>query len=454
MNRFWMLVHEVAGGKWRPLRVRLQLAFVTGLLVLPGCLWFVPDWFSERLWYWACSLHSIPIDAPSAMGGTTRARVEPSAQPTGLRVWVDIMLSGVYSPAMNSPLAYVTRPAASGTELPVPPLLNELAEKGYVALRVPDLGAQASRVISPVITLNYFSPPDAPTRTSVPITVTRWISQEAAVTARFGTDGRSHWEVWRVPPGDRLPIPNTTFELRREWPAPLAVEFAMDFGTGSNASDAFGLPAAYALYNGYNFIGPVETIIAGEEWPYTPNQPMVAFGGRCGLAGLTGPTVAPIISPTLPFSHVLCLENYDTVSRTYDITASSSQGWSYQYYYRTPTQLQTLPAGGDVPGGNASYQQSYLAPRQLQPVPGLPFSVTAGPATSDFPWAGLVNIIAVYTPTVGLDDTVRETLMVTATSVISPTVRATGTGLALGQNYRLDETGGFRMYLPVILRND
>lgn len=64
-----------------------------------------------------------------------------------------------------------------------------------------------------------------------------------------------------------------------------------------------------------------------------------------------------------------------------------------------------------------------------------------------------MNILAVYTPAVGTGDTIRETFIVTATSAVSPTVRASGYSFVFGQNYQLNEGGGgFKVYLPIVLR--
>ncbi len=140
---------------------------------------------------------------------------------------------------------------------------------------------------------------------------------------------------------------------------------------------------------------------------------------------MDNPTLVQNIRQTAPVTHVFCLENYDTVTRTFTIDTSSSQGWQYAY--------------------------SYLAPTQVEVTAGLPFTFSVGPATSSYPFAGVANIRAVYTPTASVDDAIRETLAVTATSVVSPSVRASSSSFALGSNYRLNE-GSFTVYLPGVLR--
>ncbi|MDO8672865.1 MAG: hypothetical protein Q7O66_15760 [Dehalococcoidia bacterium] len=365
--------------------------------------------------------------SPHVSGPEIQTRVGPAVADNAMGVYADIAMTGVYSPAMTSRSSGWFSPSPSADVQPVPDFLNELADNGYFAMRVPELAGQASQVVSMSVTLNYYSPPLTSTVTSVPITFTRWVTYEAAVTSQFGTDGQSHWEVWRIPPGDSLPIPNSTFAFKDEFPTALSIHYFMYFGAGANSANAFGRSVGYALYNGYTFIGPIESALNAEVWPLPANNPLVGFGAWCSFDGLQSPSIVQEISANVPFTHTLCLQNYDAVTRTFTITASSPQAWDYKYYYRTQTQII--------------------------PTAGLPFTVATGPADASFPYAGLANVFAVYTPTLSTGDTIRETLTLTATSTVSPTVRASGASVAIGQGYRPNEEGGYKIYLPVVLKN-
>jgi hypothetical protein len=114
------------------------------------------------------------------------------------------------------------------------------------------------------------------------------------------------------------------------------------------------------------------------------------------------------------------------VPRTFTITAASTQDWTYTYAYRTPAGV-------------------------LTPVT-LPFTVTTDAAPSAWPYAGCANLYAVGAPSITLADSMRETLIVTATSIVSPTsVQATGYSLALAPAYQPNELAR-RLYLPLILK--
>ena len=369
-----------------------------------------------------------PLDLrPSGTDGG-QLNVNPSVNNNALQVWIDLGFSGIYTPTQGSQTTWLPWQALA-QRTSVETLLDEVADKGYFALRVPDLLGQTTRIVSPTVNLNYYSPPDSPTRTSVPITVTRLVTYEAGLTSRFGTDGQSHWEAWWLPPGARFPLPSSPVRFREDvYPTPVSIEFRLYFGPGSNSRDAIGRKAYWAMYNGYTFIGPIEKTIVAEEPPGPTAGPLVAFGGRCNNALLEARTLVQEIQPDVPFTHTFCLENYDTVTRIFTIDASSSQDWPYAYRYRSG-------AGSGVAGG-------------------LPFTVSAGPATSLFPFAGVVNVHAVYTPTIASAETFRETLAITATSVVSPSVQARDYSFALAPSYQLNEGSSFSIYLPVILREN
>ncbi len=204
----------------------------------------------------------------TGFGGTTvhggGLQTKAVLRDSQVHFWIDIGVTGVFTPS-TSPVATLPLPTVAGYLRPLQLSLDDFADKGYVALRVPNLGAQASRVETPTLTLNYYSPPDAPARTSATITATRWVTYEADVSSRFGTDSQSHWEVWRVPPGERVPLQSGPYRLKDELPPPIAIEFGIDFGPGTNGRDAIGRQVAYAVNNGYLFIGPMQTAITARE---------------------------------------------------------------------------------------------------------------------------------------------------------------------------------------------
>jgi hypothetical protein len=205
---------------------------------------------------------------------------------------------------------------------------------------------------------------------------------------------------------------------------PLELSFRIDFGAGADANSCIGCPVEVLINNGYTFIGPFTGALGVED--NTDSNLHAGFGPRCGEQGLEFPTVVQYLSPTVPFTHVFGLENYDSVPRTFTITAASTQDWTYTYAYRTPAGV-------------------------LTPVT-LPFTVTTDAAPSAWPFAGCANLYAVGAPSITLADSMRETLIVTATSIVSPTsVQATGYSLALAPAYQPNELAR-RLYLPLILK--
>ncbi len=65
-----------------------------------------------------------------------RAAVDAASSST-LDIWVDVAASGVYSPALKSGLLALDWLRSDDEVEPLPPFLDELAEKGYLAIRVP-----------------------------------------------------------------------------------------------------------------------------------------------------------------------------------------------------------------------------------------------------------------------------------------------------------------------------
>jgi hypothetical protein len=66
----------------------------------------------------------------------------------------------------------------------------------------------------------------------------------------------------------------------------------------------------------------------------------------------------------------------------------------------------------------------------------------------------MLGLLAIYTPTITVSDTLRETLYMTATSTISPGVKASVLSVALAPGYTLDEgvlPPEVFIYLPLVL---
>jgi hypothetical protein len=360
-------------------------------------------------------------DTSLLSSGAFSPRVAISTAPSGaLNIFVDVKITGVYSPAL-------TTQQSNGAVEGLPTYLDELAQKGYLAIRVPHAPPTYPLNIlvpgafgSPAVRFRYYSPPGSPTATTVPVTVTRVITYEAIVNAKYPiADGHSHWEVWWVA-GNRFPIPDQTFELRGGGPGFEAIEVAFHIDSEDPLVYA-GAPFEALLYNGYTFIGPFRASLAF-PWMQSGN-PLAVFDQGCHEYA----TYSQYVTPTVSFTHTHWLGNYDTLTRTFTVTASSSQSWGYTYYY-----------------GRAG--------QPLQQAPGLPFTVEVGRAFGGGP--GCLSISAVYTPTIAVSDRMRETFVVTATSVVSPTtVWAEAVSVALAPGYQLDEGGGFKVYLPLVLRN-
>lgn len=369
------------------------------------------------------------LEACSVYPPIAISRLTPGAS-NRLMVYLDLGDSGVYTPTYNINMDQLMNPATLSVEsgsISIP-MVNELSEKGYLAVRVPHAPPTytQSSIISPTINFTYREPPDAADQTTVPVTVTQRSEYLAVVNARYPiTDGKSHWEVWWLPAGKKFPIPNGPFKLEKGWPPSLAIFFVLNFGTGVPAVNCAGCPVEVLLYNGYTYIGPFTYPLVIEENPPPAGNPLFAFGPRCGEL-----STVQSITPTVPFTHTHWLESYDTVSRTFTITTSSSEGWGYTYYTKRPGQSP------------------------LMPVSGPPFTVTTGPRPNDWPFADCIGIMAVNTPTISIDDTVRETFAITATSVVSPEVKASSYSFALAPSYQLNEGAaqGWQLFLPVLMK--
>jgi hypothetical protein len=361
-------------------------------------------------------------------GAVRQRAVVDQANPQTVNVWVDVMASGVFSPALTSPPTALVSLEDGDQEQGLPAYLDDLAQKGYVAIRVPhappdynesSLVPGISSTSPEAVEFTYYMPPDATDETTIVVPIKRVTAYETIVNQRYPiTDGKSHWEVWWID-DDKFPVPDGTFRLKKGWPEPFEVMFRIDFGAGADATVCAGCPFELLVYNGYTFIGPFHIPLIIEYLnPPPPGNPLVTFDMQCDEASRV-----QYISPMQRFTHTHWLGNYDLVTRTFTVTADSSQGWAYGYYYGEQGEA-------------------------LSRADGKPFTVTLGPG-SIYGSPECMAIAAVFTPTITVSDTLRETLSLSATSVVSPEVQASTASVALAPGYQLDEeAAGNRTYLP------
>lgn len=356
---------------------------------------------------------------------------EYAAGSRGINVYHEVGVTGVFTPTGSAGRARfdvegIDTSAVQNWEA----MFDEVVEKGFLAIRVPHAPPTytASAIVSPTVRFTYYSPPATTTHTTISISVTRRTEYESMVNERFPIEPdaqgkyHAHWEVWWIPDGAEPPIPDEPFRLDATgWPQTGQVRYGIDLGTIGLA--CAGCPLEYLFYNGYVFIGPFGTTIL---FPYdtASGNPLVAFGAHCGQ-----PTIVQAITPTVPYTHMHWLENYEPMTRTYTITTFSSEGWGYTYYYASPNEPE------------------------FKPLTGPPYTVTVGAVS---PSPGCLGIMAVHTPTIAVTDTMRETFTITATSVVSDDVQAVAYSFAFAPGYQLDEGGvppRFEIHLPVVLRN-
>lgn len=359
--------------------------------------------------------------------------VELSAQGRYAEAWLELGVSGIYTPTQTERGWSVITPDGQ-----TPFIEKGLKDRAYIAIRVPHAPpAYTPSVLLPgipphdphALTFNYYAPPSSASLTTVPISVTRRMEYEPIVNARFPiTDGHSHWEVWWLPEGAELPIPDEPFRLDKDsWPTPFALRFRLDF-VDAKALACAGCSVEVVFFNGYVFIGPYAFKMRF-SYPSVPREPLVSFGVHCVIESeALAPTFGHLITPNTPFTQIFCLENWDTAARTYTIEATSTRGWEYRWYYQST-------ARGSKPVA----------------VKGIPFSLSVPKARDEFP--GMMALLAVYTPTIALDDKMRETLFVTATSTSDADVWASTVGLALPPGYDPSEgSPAYRLYLPLGLK--
>lgn len=361
------------------LLVVMQL-FVLGCLPYGSIAWLVAS----------CLLRYIPLEVSEPALGE---QISANAAQHRVDLFIELDVAGVFTPTASSATG---GPFAAGIDLLSDELVYNLMDNGYIAVRVPHAPPdyQPSQLIaghgdsdpdSQPFIFTYYSPPNASTATSVNVPLSRRDEYLAIVNARFPiSDGRSHWEVWWLPKGQRFPIPAAPFQLKAGiWPTAFRVRFALDFGVGASGICA-GCPIEYAFWNGYAFVGPYRQTLRLTDPPYPAGSPLADFGTHCGQ-----PSFYQVVSPTVSFTHTFWLENYDAAPRTFTITADSALNWDYTYYYQLPSQSAPVKASG------------------------LPFAVTAPANVGRNP--SCVEIMVVGAPPVDASHLWPELLTVTAT---------------------------------------
>lgn len=339
---------------------------------------------------------------------------------------LDVLTTGVFTPTVDG------RVIPDGQTTPAAINLNDLATKGYVAVRVPHAPPTYTMSIlqagieagAPGARFTYFSPPSSTLPTSVPVTLTRHIGMEQSINARFPiTDGASHWEVWWLAEGGRFPIPDAPFRLDETLSTPLVLEFKVDFGADV-ATACHGCSYEYLIFDGATLHGPFAGTVAVDTMESTA---VARFGADCTHQTPSVPTnFSVLLTPGQPFTFTYCLENYDNHAHTFAIVVHSQQAWEYTFY--------TQPVG--------------VAATPVR-VGGAPFQVLT-PGSSEF-WPGMIAIHAVFTPTFAADASINEALELRATSLASPDMTTAGAGFGASLAFTPDapeET----LYLPVITR--
>lgn len=358
--------------------------------------------------------------SPNVSLRTTRAT---DAQ---LHLFLDLFATGVFTPTEDG------RVILDGQTAPAAIDLNELAAKGYVAVRVPH--APPSYVTStlqaglaagaPGARFEYFSPPTSMIPTSVPVTLTRHMALEQSINTRFPiTDGASHWEVWWLAEGAQFPIPAGPFRLDDTLSTPLALQFNVDFG-GDAAATCHGCSYEYLIFDGATLHGPFAGTVAVDA---VDGSAVARFGAECTFQEPPIATLsAALLTPGQPFTFTYCLENYDNQPHTFAIAAHSQQGWGYTFY----TQTVGVAAAPALVGS-------------------APFQVRT-PGKGQF-WPGMLAIHAVFTPTFAADANINEALELRATSLTNPvmTTAGAGFGASLGFTPTNSEQA---LYLPMVAR--
>jgi len=348
---------------------------------------------------------------------TQRTTQTPDAE---LGLWLDVFAAGVYTPTADG------RVILDGQTTPAAIDLDELAAKGYVAVRVPHAPPTYTTSIlqagftpdAPGARITYYLPPSSEQPVSVPVTLTRHISLEQSINTRFPiTDGASHWEVWWLAEGGRFPIPAAPFRLE----GALSLEFKVNFGADATCH---GCPYEYLIFDGATLHGPFGGTVVVD----TLNSAAVArFGSECNHQMPSIPTVAGVLlTPGQPFTLTYCLENYDSRAHTFAIAAHSQRDWAYTFY----TQTVGAAAAPVLAGG---------APFQVQ-----------APGKGQF-WPGMIAVHAVFTPTFDTDASVNESLELHAASLVSPTLTAAGAGFGASLAFTPADAEE-AIYLPVITR--
>ena len=346
-------------------------------------------------------------------------------------LFLDLLATGVYTPTGNGQII------AEGETEPAAVDLNLLAAEGYVGVRVPH--APPTYTVSTIMAgmtpgasgaqFRYFAPPTNTIATSVPVTLTRRPELESALNARFPiTDGHSHWEVWWLPAGAPLPLPDGPFRLVDEFPASFSFEFQADFGDGA-VDSCSGCPYQYVVFDGASLLGPFDGTIAYSD---DQGRPLAIFGTHCTHYPPNVDMVnSVLLAPSQPYTFTFCLENYDTLTQTFAVDITSEQSWAYTFYTQAVADF-----GGQAP------------PAVL--VGPAPFQVQA-PGAAEFD-PGMLIIHAIGAPTFTVGASIRETLQVGAQSTLSPTLRADTAAVGFSMQFDPQLSADRKTYLPTIAK--
>ena len=369
---------------------------------------------------------------PSSGSASTTGLVAVRAANVGeASLFLDVLATGVLTPTGDGHII------ADGETEPAAVDLNLLAAEGYVGVRVPH--APPTYTVSTIMAgmspgapgahFRYFSPPTNPIATTVPVTLTRRPELEPALNARFPiTDGRSHWEVWWLPDGAALPLPDGPFRLVNEFPAPFSFEFQADFGEEA-VDSCSGCPFQYVVFDGATLLGPFDgAVVYGND----QGRPLALFGTHCTHFPPDAVMInSVLLAPSQPYTFTFCLENYDTFTQTFAVDITSEQSWAYTFHTQAVVDF-----GGQAP--------------PAVPVGSAPFQVQVSGATEFDP--GMLVIHAVGAPTFTVGASIRETLQVGAQSTLSPTMRADTAAVGFSMQFDPQLNAERKTYLPTITK--
>jgi len=186
-----------------------------------------------------------------------------------------------------------------------------------------------------------------------------------------------------------------------EWPEPDETmenpEVQLDYYFDFCGAPCWGCDFEYLLCLGSFCYGP------------TPER-IVRWDGEGALVDFH-PMAWQVVTPTVRFTHTNELCNFDNITHTYNLTYTSSRNWTYTIY----------PAN----------------------------TITLGPAP---PWWGECKDVELAFTTTETDT--KETVLITATSQLTPSVYAEVVNVAITPWYPItyEPVLRFRLYLPLVMR--